>query len=267
MTGSMILLSATALIALLPSAVLPYRRDGEAGRLFWLLLAVAFAGPLAWSASAFASGWRTGLAPALWLTVLATLAVFGTVVVLSRDGRRLAALLFPWLIVLGLIATVWQNQPERPMEATAPAGWVWLHIAFSLATYAVLTLAAVAGLSAFLQERALKTKRQTALTRALPSLSLAEMLELRLLGLSAAMLVLGLLTGMTVQYFETGALLAVNHKTAFSLAALAIVAILLIARRASGLRGRQAARLVLLAYLLLTFAYPGVKFVTDVLMA
>jgi len=32
-------------------------------------------------------------------------------------------------------------------------------------------------------------------------------------------------------------------------------------------RGRQAARGILLAYLLLTLAYPGVKFVTDVLMS
>ena len=263
----MTVLSLSALIALLPSAMLPFRRDGEGGGVFWLLLAVAFAGPLAWATAAFASGWRTGLAPALWLTVIATLAVFAVVVAVSRDGRRLATLLFPYLIALGLIATVWQNQPERPMGGGAPAQWVWLHIAFSLATYAVLTLAAVAGVSAFLQERALKAKRQTMLSRALPGLSLAETLELRLLGLSAVILVLGLLTGMTLQYFETGALLVVNHKTAFSLATLVIVAVLLVARRISGLRGRQAARLVFLAYLLLTFAYPGVKFVTDVLMA
>jgi ABC-type uncharacterized transport system permease subunit len=35
----------------------------------------------------------------------------------------------------------------------------------------------------------------------------------------------------------------------------------------SGLRGRRAARVVLVAYLLLTLAYPGVKFVTDVLLS
>jgi ABC-type uncharacterized transport system permease subunit len=32
-------------------------------------------------------------------------------------------------------------------------------------------------------------------------------------------------------------------------------------------RGRQAARFVLLAYLLVTLAYPGVKFVRDVILA
>ena len=34
----------------------------------------------------------------------------------------------------------------------------------------------------------------------------------------------------------------------------------------TGLRGQRAARLILIAYLLVTLAYPGVKFVTDVLM-
>jgi ABC-type uncharacterized transport system permease subunit len=42
---------------------------------------------------------------------------------------------------------------------------------------------------------------------------------------------------------------------------------LLIARYSRGIRGRQAARLALLAYLLLALAYPGVKFVTDVVLA
>jgi ABC-type uncharacterized transport system permease subunit len=40
----------------------------------------------------------------------------------------------------------------------------------------------------------------------------------------------------------------------------------LLARHIYGIRGKRVARLALLAYLLLTLAYPGVKFVTDVLM-
>ena len=153
------------------------------------------------------------------------------------------------------------------MAGAAPAGWIYLHIAFSLATYAVLSLAAIAGVSTFLQDRALKIKKTTLLTRALPTLSAGETLELRLLGLTACILVIGLLTGMAVQYFDTGGLLVMNHKTILSLATFVIVVILLGVRWRTGLRGRKAARLVLLAYLLLTLAYPGVKFVTDVLIS
>jgi ABC-type uncharacterized transport system permease subunit len=51
-----------------------------------------------------------------------------------------------------------------------------------------------------------------------------------------------------------------------SILTLVIVVVLLIARKVSGLRGQKAARLALLAYLMLTLAYPGVKFVTDILL-
>jgi ABC-type uncharacterized transport system permease subunit len=52
-----------------------------------------------------------------------------------------------------------------------------------------------------------------------------------------------------------------------TLAAFVVIAVLLLAQRWAGMRGRRAARLVLLGYLLLTLGYPGVKFVTDVLIA
>lgn len=262
----MTLLSLSALIVLLPPAFLPFRGSGQRDTLFWLLLGVALAGPLLWVVLAFGAGWRTELAPALWLTVTIVLAAYGLIVLVSREGYRLSALLFPYLILLGLIATAALGQSGQPMGGAAPAGWVYLHIAFSLATYAVLTLAAIAGVSTYLQDRALKNKQATILTRALPTLSAGETLELRLLEWTAGILVIGLLTGMAVQYFDTGEFLVMNHKTILSLATFALVVILLAVRRRTGLRGRKAARLVLLAYLLLTLAYPGVKFVTDVLV-
>jgi len=57
-----------------------------------------------------------------------------------------------------------------------------------------------------------------------------------------------------------------DHKTLFSLLTFGIVAGLLVMRTRTGVRGRQSARYVLLAYLLLTLGFPGVKFVTDVLI-
>ena len=45
-----------------------------------------------------------------------------------------------------------------------------------------------------------------------------------------------------------------------------IVIFLLFLHYRTGLRGRATTRVVLLAYLLLTLGYPGVKFVTDILM-
>ena len=260
------LLSVSALVALAPAALLPYRRRPGRDLLFWLVLAVAVAGPLLWVWVAFLPGWRTGLAAALWATVTATLVLFAVAAAVTRDGWRLAALLLPYLLVLGVLATIWQDRPELPLETAAPVAWVQIHIVFSVITYAVLTLAAVAGLAGFLQDRALKAKRSNKLVGLMPSIADAERLQVGLLGICAAVMGLGLLSGMTIQYFNSGVVLIFDHKTLFSLATFAVIVGLLAAHWRSGVRGRRAARMVLLAYLLLTLAYPGVKFVNDVLI-
>jgi ABC-type uncharacterized transport system permease subunit len=125
----------------------------------------------------------------------------------------------------------------------------------------------VSGLSVFLSERAIKRKRPTRLTRRLPSVSDGEQLQINLLTASAIVLGCGLLSGMATQLAETGQLLVFAHKTAFSLLTFVILVALVVAHHKTGLRGRQAARLLLIAYLFLTLAYPGVKFVTDVILA
>jgi ABC-type uncharacterized transport system permease subunit len=130
----------------------------------------------------------------------------------------------------------------------------------------LLTIAAVAAFAAFLQDRALKVKRPTALTRLLPSVADCEFLLVRLLVICEIILALGLATGMATLYGETGSLLNFDHKIVLTLTAFAVIGGLLAAHYRTGIRGRRAARLVLLAYLLLTLGYPGVKFVTDVIM-
>ena len=85
-------------------------------------------------------------------------------------------------------------------------------------------------------------------------------------GLIVLIAEVGLATGMALQYEETGQVLPLNHKTVLTLAAFVVIGALLIAQRRAGVRGRRAARLVLLGYLLLTLGYPGVKFVSEVLI-
>lgn len=259
-------LSLAALVALVPAALLPFRREPARDGLFWALLAAGAAGPAALVWYIFASGWHTGLAPALWVTVTASLLLFGFFSATLRESWRLAPLLFPYLFVIGVIATVWLHQPGRPMSETAPTAWIWLHILLSVATYALLTIGAIAGLAVTLQEHALKTKHPTRLTRLLPSVLDGEFMQVRLLFAGAVVLGLDLLSGMVAQYFETGVLLILNHKVAFSLLTFAVIVILLTVHARTGTRGRRVGRYVLVAYLLITLAYPGVKFVTDVLL-
>ena len=129
------------------------------------------------------------------------------------------------------------------------------------------TLAAVAGCAVFLKERDLKRRQASRLGALLPSIADGEALELRLLATAEIVLGIGVLTGMALEHLSSGQLLVLDHKTLLSLLAFLVIGVLLVLHRWSGLRGKRAARLALLAYLLLTLAYPGVKFVTDVLVA
>jgi ABC-type uncharacterized transport system permease subunit len=259
--------SLAALATLVPACVqsmrLPERRDF----VFWATVLVAVVGPGAWTLAQVAASWNTSLSLALWVTVSVTMILFAVLAALTRQAWRLTPLLLPYLLLLGCLAAVWQEAPRQPFLATAPNAWLEGHIVLAVAAYTLLTMASVAGLAVVLQERALKSKRRTALAGMLPSVADSETLQVRLLAGSAALLTLGLLSGMATQYYETGAVLQLDHKTLFSLLTFAVILGLLVAHYRTGVRGRRAARFVLLAYLLLTLAYPGVKFVTDVLLA
>jgi ABC-type uncharacterized transport system permease subunit len=256
-----------ALIALLPAALLPWVRAPKRDAYFFASLAVAVLGPGLWTLIHMSGAWHTGLAGALWASLAAGLLLFVAISALSAQAWRLTPLLAPYFILIGLVASFWSQTPERPMIATTPSGWIILHILVSVMTYALCTLAAVAALAAFLQERALKRRNPTHLTRLLPSVADSESLTVKLLIASEVVLGAGLFSGMATQYMESGLLLRLDHKTLLSLLSFLVIGGLLAAHKLTGMRGRMAARLVLLGYLLLTLAYPGVKFVTDVLLS
>lgn len=260
------LFSISALAALLPAGWAGLTPRARPDGAFWGTLALALVGPALWVGMQLSDSWRTGLSTALWLIIVASLSLFIALALANRHAWRLTPLLIGYLVVLGVLAVIWQRAPERPLLGTAPAAWVQVHILVSVVAYGLLTLGAVAGLGVFLQERALKAKRPSRLTRLLPSVADGEKLCLDLLVASEIVLAVGVLSGMGTNYYEVGSFLRIDHKTVLSVATFAVIGVLIVAHYRHGVRGRQASRMVLFAYLLLTLAYPGVKFVTDVLM-
>lgn len=262
--GSMFDLAVVA--TLLPATWVSWRRqEPERDGLFWGVVGLAIAGPLLREVSVPGNAWQTSLSETLWVSITASAVVFAGGALINRAAWRLLPLLMPYLVVLALIAVL-ERKGQSETLVTSMA-WLEFHIVVSVATYAILTVAAVAALATFLQEVRLKGKRPPmALSERLPSVADAEALSGYLLATSQISLGLGLASGMAVQYLKTGVLLRFDHKALLSLLVFAIISILLLVRRLTGVRGRMAARVVLLAYLLLTLAYPGVKFVTDVFL-
>ncbi|MEO0036593.1 MAG: hypothetical protein RLZZ501_2616 [Pseudomonadota bacterium] len=263
-----ILLNIVALAALLPAAVVSFRAHaGRDGR-FWAATLLAVLAPALWAGWLMGETWLTSLSAGLWVSIAGSAAMFALLSVTTPQAWRLGPLLMPFLALVGLLASGigWVEAAPPRLGAAAPSAWVDLHIVLAVLTYSLLTLAAVASASIFLQERALKRKRPTALTRLLPSVADAERMSGRLLLDSEVVLGLGLVTGLVLNYVETGSLVTFENKALFSLLAFVLIGLLLIGHRVCGVRGRRAARVVLTAYLLLTLAYPGVKFVQQVLM-
>lgn len=234
--------------------------------LFWGLFLLAAAGPLIICIRFVQVGWQTGFAAALWVTIAGCLLAFLMLSAVTRNAHRLSCLLMPYLLILSLSAAVWGGTTAETLQGQPPA-WIVLHIATSVLTYVLLTLAAIAGASVVIHEGALRRKKRFPILDRLPSSADSERLELRLLLASEAVLGLGIISGMAVQYLLNGAILSFDHKTLFSFLAFAVIGVLLIAHYRVGVRGRQAARIVLVGYLLITLGYPGVKFVTDILIA
>ena len=263
-----VVLSLSALAALLPAALLPYRRDiRRPDILFWMTAVVAVAGPVVASVSRLQGSWQSSFSTSLWISISATMILFVVAAAMLREAWRLAPLLVPYLLVLGVLASAWAGTGAPGGLGLAGNAWLAAHIVASVATYGLATLAAVAGAAVLVQERAVKRKAPTALTHKLPSISDASALQVRLLAAAAVVLAVGILTGVAEEYVTHGQLLVFNHKILLTFLALAVVIVLLVLHQRTGLRGQRAARLILLAYLLLTLAYPGVKFVTDVLLA
>ncbi len=257
----------SALIALLPAAILSWRRPRR-DALLLTLIAVAAAGPTTWAVVLMAGGWRTGLAPALWVSIAATAFEFLILALATRDGWRLAPLVLPYLLVLGLLALLVDVPATQALSGTTPAAWLDLHILVSVATYGLIGLAAMASLAVLIQEGLLRHRQGGGrAAELLPAVVAGERLEFGLLTAAETVLGLGILTGAAAEWFATSQATGLGHKTVFSILAFLVIGGLLAAHRFAGLRGRRAARLALLAWLLLTLAYPGVKLVTDVILA
>ena len=255
----------TAMFAIIPAIALSWRGQFCRDFTFFAVTALACTGPLLDVIVRSDLTWHADFSTSIWVTITITMALFLFFSAVVRNAWQLAPLLNVYMLILAVIAFAWQNIDTDAQAVTDGTELLVLHIGFAVTTYGLVTLAAVAGLAAFLQERALKQKRKPILDGTLPSITDCDRLVSRFLMIGEAILGLGLITGIVLNISLGEDALTIDHKTVFSLATFVTIGALLYAQSKHGLRGRRASRFVLLAYLLLTLGYPGVKFVSTVL--
>lgn len=254
-------------LSYLPAAYHGWKRNGLSAitvTLIWIPVALS----IGWVALFLEDGWERSFTATLWVTVAASSVLYAAIALRSLVLRELVVLFYPYMFWMAIAAAVWEHAEPAAVKSAAVTVDPWLigHIATAVLTYSLLTIAAVVALGVILKEQALKRKSPGLLSERLPAVLSAEMLQRQLLLVAEAVLALGLLTGMGAQYWQTGSLFVADHKSILSLIAFAVIGVLLVAEYGFGIRGRRASQTLLLAYLLVTLGFPGVKFISDILV-
>ena len=261
-----ILLNLAAVISLLPILILGFNLKTKSETTYWYLLFVAISGPSALIIYKLSGTWQTDLGTAIWATIAITIILFALISFIFPFARPLGPLICSYLIFLGIIGIIWDGSSKNHSETFNLSGvWIWIHIVLCLITYGLITISAIASLCATYQENSFKEKLKNPINSKLPSVIDCDTIVVRLLTVSEVILGLGLISGMTIEYFKYQHFLSINHKTIFVISAFIIIGTLLILHSLIGVRGRRAARYVLSAHLLLTLGYLGVKFISSVL--
>lgn len=140
-----------------------------------------------------------------------------------------------------------------------------LHLIVGMLAYSLFAVATLHAVLISLVERRLHTHPADA-DRSVPPLLTLETLVFRLT--AAAFVVLTLTLGFGVAYSESllGKAMRFDHKTLFILLSWLTFGALLLGRRLYGWRGRTALRWTLTGFLMLMLAYPGSRFVLEVVL-
>ncbi|MDX8410385.1 MAG: cytochrome c biogenesis protein CcsA [Mariprofundaceae bacterium] len=135
------------------------------------------------------------------------------------------------------------------------------HILIAMIAYALLTLAAIHALMHMQLNRALKRKQLNRLMQYLPSLVDIEVHMFAQVRWVVWLLGIGIAFGLSWQWETMGHVELLHHKMLLAFIAWGVLLWLVASHRGGKIRGNQASRMVLTAYVLLLLAYFGVKLV------
>lgn len=176
--------------------------------------------------------------------------------------RNLMIFVFP-LSALALVSTLFVPPAANPR--TQFDGELITHILLSVVAYSLLMMAACQSILLAVQDRQLKHKQLTGVTRILPSIEMMEYLLFTMLWLGLALLTAAIGSGFL--FLDNMFAQRVSHHTVITGLSWVIYAVLLAGHYFFGWRGTQAVRWTLIAFTLLVIGYFGTKFVVEVLLA
>lgn len=213
-------------------------------------------------------GFAQALSTMLWLAVL--------ICWLEEFVYRIEAL-FPMALLLAAACAPLPAFFAGRLSADPVSLEFRLHLVFGMLAYSLFMVATLHALLISMLERRLHGMHGTQLhgegnallsgplNGAPPLLSL-EILVFRLIGAAFVVLTLTLVVGVAYAESFLGRAMRFDHKTVFVILSWLVFGLLLVGRRLYGWRGRTALRWTLTGFVMLLLAYPGSRFVLEVVL-
>ena len=170
------------------------------------------------------------------------------------------ALVTPLAFLFALSAYLFESGAQPPTPALQSL-WLPAHVVPAFAGYAVLAVAFCLSLTYLLQEHQLKGKSRGGWFRRLPSLETLDNLNFRFVSWGFGLLTIGLITGSFLAREQWGELWSWEPVQIWSLITWLLYALLLHARTV-GWRGRKAARLTVVGFVVLVASFLSVNLLT-----
>jgi ABC-type uncharacterized transport system permease subunit len=156
--------------------------------------------------------------------------------------ESLGVFLFPMIFVMTSVASLQAPTPHWANNSSRST-WLMIHIILVLLGYAALVFTALAAVFYLIQERQLKRKKSMALLERLPPLGTLDNLISKSLGFGFVLLTLGVVTGGTWAYIESGRSWISDPRVTVALFNWTLCLVMVILRVSAGWRGRKAALL------------------------
>jgi cytochrome c-type biogenesis protein CcsB len=189
-----------------------------------------------------------------------SLAIVGGFIIFERKYKvtTLGSFIIP-VALLMLTASSTLHEQSRQLPPILQSNWFWFHALLAFASYACFTIAAGVAVMYLIQRYFLKTKHFGALFQKLPSLETMDDISYRCLTVGWPLLTVAIISGSIWSDQTMGSYWIWDRKQTWSLIIWIIYAALLHGRITIGWRGKRAAILSIIGFIVVLFTFFGMK--------
>jgi cytochrome c-type biogenesis protein CcsB len=189
-----------------------------------------------------------------------SLAIVGVFIAFERKYHViiLGSFITPLALLLMIASSIYPSAiPQLP--PALKSNWLLIHSSLAFLSYATFAVAFGASIMYLIQQHFLKKKRLGALYQKLPSLDILDEINYRCLTFGFPLLTIAIITGAIWAESAWGTYWSWDPKETWSLITWFVYAALLHSRMTIGWRGKKAAILSIVGFLILLFTFLGVN--------